>query len=89
RYSISNTAEYGDLAVGPKIIDASVKARMKEALGRIQDGSFAKEWLEECKAGKPNFKRLYEADKNHPIEVVGRELRKMFSWMEAKEPPEE
>ncbi len=89
RYSISNTAEYGDLVVGPKIIDDSVKERMKEALARIQDGSFAKEWIAECKAGKPNFNRLYEADKNHPVEVVGRKLRKMFTWMEAKEPPAE
>jgi len=89
RYSISNTAEYGDLAVGPKIVDAHVKENMKKALVRIQDGSFAKEWLDECKAGKPNFKKLYEADKNHPIEVVGRQLRRMFSWMEAKEVPEE
>ena len=89
RHSISNTAEYGDLTVGPQIINADTKARMKEILGRIQDGSFAKEWLDECKAGKPNFNRLYEADKNHPIEVVGRQLRQMFSWMEAKEPPQE
>ncbi|MEN6664219.1 MAG: ketol-acid reductoisomerase [Phycisphaerae bacterium] len=89
RYSISNTAEWGDLHVGPQIVDARVKENMKKALKAIQDGSFAKEWLAECKAGKPNFKRMYEADKNHPIEVVGRQLRKMFSWMEAKEAPEE
>jgi len=89
RYSISNTAEYGDLTVGPKIIDETVKAKMKDVLSRIQDGSFAREWMAECKAGKPNFNKLYEADKNHPIEVVGRQLRKMFSWMEAKEVPEE
>ncbi len=89
RYSISNTAEYGDMVVGPKVIDKHVKENMKKVLTAIQDGSFAKEWLAECKAGKPNFKRLYQADKNHPIEVVGRQLRKMFSWMEAKEAPEE
>ena len=89
RYSISNTAEWGDLKVGPQIVDAHVKANMKKALTAIQDGSFAKEWLAECEAGKPNFKKLYEADKNHSIEVVGRELRKMFSWMEAKEAPED
>jgi len=89
RYSVSNTAQYGDMAVGPKIIDKHVRENMSKALKRIQDGSFAKEWLDECKAGKPNFKKLYEADKNHPIEVVGRQLRKMFSWMEAKEVPEE
>ena len=89
RYSISNTAEYGDLTRGPMIIDEHVKAKMKEILAAIQDGRFAKEWMDECKAGKPNFNKLYESDKNHPIEVVGRKLRKMFSWMEAKEVPEE
>jgi len=89
RYSISNTAEYGDLTRGPMLIDDHVKAKMKEILTAIQDGSFAAEWIDECKNGKPNFKRLYEADKNHPVEVVGRKLRKMFTWMEAKEVPEE
>ncbi len=88
RYSISNTAEYGDMAVGPKIIDSSVKENMKKALTAIQDGSFAKEWIAECKAGKPNFNKLYAEDKQHPIEVVGRKLRGMFAWMEAKNPPE-
>ncbi len=87
RYSISNTAEYGDLTRGPRIINDAVRAEMKRILSQIQDGSFAAEWLAECKAGKPNFNKLYEADKNHPVEVVGRKLRKMFSWMEAKEVP--
>jgi ketol-acid reductoisomerase len=89
RYSISNTAEYGDLTRGPMIIDEHVRAKMKQILAAIKDGSFAKEWLDECKAGKPNFNKLYESDKNHPIEVVGKKLRQMFSWMEAKETPEE
>ena len=89
RYSISNTAEYGDLTRGPRIINDATRAEMKKILKDIQDGSFAKEWLEECRKGKPNFNRLYEADKNHPVEIVGRQLRKMFSWMEAKETPEE
>jgi len=89
RYSISNTAEYGDLTRGPRVIGQSVREEMKKILKDIQDGSFAKEWLAECAKGKPNFKKLYEADKNHPVEVIGRKLRKMFSWMEAKEPPEE
>jgi len=89
RYSISNTAEYGDLAVGPRILGEDVKDNMRKALTAIQDGSFAKEWIDECAAGKPNFNKLYEADKNHPIEVVGKKLRKMFSWMEAKEVPGE
>ena len=89
RYSISNTAEYGDLAVGPRIIGPQVKKNMQKALKRIQDGSFAAEWIDECKAGKPNFNKLYEADKNHPIEVVGKKLRKMFAWMVPKEVPGE
>jgi len=87
RYSISNTAEWGDMKVGPWIIDQQVKERMKKALEAIKDGSFAREWVEECANGKPNFNKLYETDKNHEIEVVGRQLRKMFSWMEAKEAP--
>jgi len=62
---------------------------MKQALAAIKDGSFAQEWLDECKKGKPNFNKLYEDDKNHPLEVVGRQLRKMFSWMDAKEAPEQ
>ncbi len=89
RYSISNTAEYGDLTRGPRLITDKTRAEMKKILAEIQSGDFAREWLDECKAGKPNFNRLYEADKNHPIEVVGKQLRKMFSWMEAKEAPED
>ena len=89
RYSISNTAEYGDLTRGPRIINDQTRAEMKKILKEIQDGSFAKEWLEECKQGKPNFNKLYEADKNHQVEQVGKQLRKMFVWMEAKEVPEE
>jgi ketol-acid reductoisomerase len=89
RYSISNTAEYGDLTRGPRLVTEQTKAEMKKILTEIQDGSFAKEWLAECKNGKPNFNKLYEADKNHQIEVVGRNLRKMFSWMDAKDVPQD
>ena len=89
RYSISNTARYGDMTRGPMLIDDHVRAKMREILKAIQDGSFAKEWIEECKAGKKNFNRLWEADRKHPVEIVGAKLRKMFSWMEAKEVPEE
>jgi ketol-acid reductoisomerase len=89
RYSISNTAEYGDMTRGPRLINDATRKEMKKILADIQSGAFAKEWLAECAKGKPNFKKLYEADKNHPIEVVGRQLRKMFSWMQAKETPEE
>ena len=89
RYSISNTAEYGDLTRGPMLVTDETRKTMDQILQDIKSGKFAQEWLEECRQGKPNFKRLYEADKNHPIEVVGRELRKMFSWMQAKEVPAE
>lgn len=89
RYSISNTAEYGDMKIGPQIVDAHVKENMRAALQRIQDGSFAREWIDECKSGKANFKKLYAADRDHPIEQIGKRLRKMFAWMEAKEAPEE
>jgi ketol-acid reductoisomerase len=87
RYSISNTAEYGDLTRGPRIITPAVKAEMKKILGEITSGQFAKEWRAEFEGGMKNFKRLYEADNNHPVEVTGRKLRKMMPWLKAKEPP--
>ncbi len=89
RYSISNTAEYGDLTRGPRIINKQTRAEMKKILGEIQSGKFAKEWIAECKAGKPKFTKLYKADRSHPVEVVGDKLRKMFSWMEAKQAPDD
>jgi len=85
RYSISNTAEYGDLTRGPRIVTADTKKEMKKILTEIQTGQFAKEWMAEHKAGKPLFNKLYEADKNHPVEVTGRKLRKMMKWINAKE----
>jgi ketol-acid reductoisomerase len=87
RYSISNTAEYGDLTRGPRVISPAVKAEMKKILGEITSGQFAKEWRAEFEGGMKNFKRLYEADNNHPVEVIGRKLRKMMPWLKAKEPP--
>ncbi len=81
RDSISNTAEYGDLTVGPKIITPEVKANMKKALERIQKGEFAKEFLDECKAGKPNMEKMRAAGKAHLIEKVGGELRGMMAWI--------
>lgn len=85
RYSVSNTAEYGDLTRGPRIVSDATKKEMKKILGEIQDGTFAKEFLNECKAGKPNFKKMEEEGKNHQIEVVGRKLRKMMKWIDSKE----
>jgi ketol-acid reductoisomerase len=87
RYSISNTAEWGDLITGPKIITDETKKTMKKILKEIQDGTFAKGWRAEYEGGMKNFKRLYEADNNHPVEVTGRRLRKMMPWLKAKEPP--
>jgi ketol-acid reductoisomerase len=87
RYSISNTAEYGDLTRGPRVVNAQTKAEMKKILAEITSGQFAKEWRAEYEGGMKNFKRLYEADNNHPVEVVGRRLRKMMPWLKAKEPP--
>jgi ketol-acid reductoisomerase len=77
RYSISDVAEYGDLTRGPRVIDASVKARMKEILGEIQSGAFAKELIAEEDAGRPNFVRLREEAAKHSSEKVGKELRSL------------
>lgn len=82
RYSISNTAEYGDLTRGKRIITDATRATMKELLADIQSGRFADEWLAEHYAGKPNFKRLAEEQANHPIEQVGTKLRAMMPWIE-------
>lgn len=87
RYSISNTAEYGDLTRGPRVVPPAAKAEMKKILAEIQSGQFAREWRGEYQAGLPNFKRLYEQDRSHPVEIVGRRLRKMMPWLNAKEPP--
>ena len=81
RYSISNTAEYGDYTSGPRIIDASVKARMKEVLDDIQSGRFAKDWMLENAAGQPSFKALRRRAAEHPIEQVGERLRAMMPWI--------
>jgi ketol-acid reductoisomerase len=81
RYSISNTAEYGDLTRGPIVIDKATKERMKIILNDIQSGKFAKEWMNEAATGLKNFKRLREAGQKHPIEKVGAELRSMMPWM--------
>ena len=89
RYSVSNTAEWGDLHVGPQIIGPEVKANMKKALQRVQDGSFAKEWRAEYEAGLPHFKKLYEADKNSQLEEVGKKLRGMMPFLDTKTVPGE
>jgi ketol-acid reductoisomerase len=81
RYSISNTAEYGDYISGPRVIDAGVKARMKEILADIQSGKFAKEWMLENTSGAPQFKAMRRNAAEHPIEQVGAKLREMMPWI--------
>jgi ketol-acid reductoisomerase len=81
RYSISNTAEYGDYSRGPRLIDADVKARMKEILEEIQTGKFTKEWVLENRAGQASFKAMRRREAAHPIEEVGENLRGMMPWI--------
>jgi ketol-acid reductoisomerase len=81
RYSISNTAEWGDFFTGPKIVDAGTKARMKEALKLIQSGEFTKQYIADAKAGFPQMKKWREASNNHEIEKVGKKLRDMMPWI--------
>jgi ketol-acid reductoisomerase len=81
RYSISDTAEYGDLTRGPRVINENVKAEMKKILTEIQDGTFANEWIAENESGRENYHRLQEEGKNHPIEKVGAELRSMMPFI--------
>jgi ketol-acid reductoisomerase len=81
RYSVSDTAEYGDYTRGPRVIDEMVKDEMGQILAEIQDGSFAKEWILENQAGRPVYNALRRLDAEHPIEEVGRELRQMMPWL--------
>ncbi|HCB34010.1 MAG TPA: ketol-acid reductoisomerase [Acidimicrobiaceae bacterium] len=83
RYSISTTAEYGDMTRGSRIITAETRAEMRRILGEIQDGTFAQEWIEENRNGLPNYRRLVAEGEQHPIEKVGRELRAMMPWITA------
>jgi ketol-acid reductoisomerase len=84
RRSVSDTAEYGDYTRGPRIIDEMAQDEMRQILAEIQDGSFAKEWILENKAGRPEYNALKRMDEEHPIELVGRELRGMMPWLKGK-----
>jgi ketol-acid reductoisomerase len=84
RFSISDTAEYGDLTRGPRVITSGTKDEMRKILGEIQDGSFAREWVAEDDAGRPNFSRLQKEGQEHPIEEVGEKLRGLMSWVGTK-----
>jgi ketol-acid reductoisomerase len=83
RWSVSDTAEYGDYVSGPLVIDEHVKANMKSILGKIQDGSFAQRFIDDQDAGGPEFKALRARGEAHPIEQTGRELRKLMAWVKA------
>ncbi len=85
RYSVSNTAEYGDYTRGPRIVTDETKKEMKKILTEIQNGDFARQWILENKAGAPSFKAIRRRERNHPVEQIGKELRKMMSWIEEKE----
>jgi ketol-acid reductoisomerase len=84
RFSISDTAEYGDLTRGPRVITAQTKREMEKILGEIQDGTFAREWVAEDEAGRPNFTKLQAEGAAHPIEEVGEKLRGLMSWVGSK-----
>ncbi|OLD31687.1 MAG: ketol-acid reductoisomerase [Myxococcales bacterium 13_1_40CM_2_68_15] len=81
RYSISDTAEYGDYTRGPRVVNETVRAEMKNILREIQTGRFAREWILENQAGRPSFEKLRAEGKAHPIEEVGRKIRELMSWL--------
>ncbi|HKX12725.1 MAG TPA: hypothetical protein VJP40_06200, partial [bacterium] len=81
RYSISDTAEYGDLTRGPRIIDSKARHEMEKILGEIQSGAFAKEYIQEKESGAANMNLLRKKGENHPIEQVGAKLRSMMPWL--------
>jgi ketol-acid reductoisomerase len=83
RYSISDTAEYGDLTRGSRVVNEATKAEMKKILGEIQSGQFAAEWIAESEAGRPNYKRMQQEGKDHPIEDIGGQLRDMMPFISA------
>ena len=83
--SVSDTAEYGGLSRGYEIVDDSVRENMEAVLEEVQNGTFATEWIAENQAGRPKYTRLHEAERNHEIEQVGRELRALFAWAETED----
>jgi ketol-acid reductoisomerase len=85
RYSVSNTAEYGDMVTGPRIVTPETKKVMKQVLTEIQDGTFAKNFLKELQSGGKKFRAWEAKEKKHPLEVVGRKLRKNMKWIDSKE----
>jgi ketol-acid reductoisomerase len=84
RYSVSNTAEYGDYTRGKRIISDETRQAMKQVLAEIQSGDFAREWIAENRAGQENFKRMRAEQADHQIEREGKELRSMMDWIETE-----
>jgi ketol-acid reductoisomerase len=85
RYTISNTAQYGDLTRGPRVVDEQTRAEMRRILEEIQTGKFAREWLLETRSGKPVFNALTRRGGEHPLEAVGRRLRSLMPWLAEKQ----
>jgi ketol-acid reductoisomerase len=85
RWSVSDTAEYGDYVSGPRVITPEVKENMKAVLADIQNGAFAKRFIDDQDAGGPEFAELRKKGEDHPIEATGRELRKLFSWIKTSD----
>jgi ketol-acid reductoisomerase len=84
RYSISNTAEYGDYTRGPRIITDETRKEMKKILAEIREGKFARDWILENKANQASFQAIRRRERKHPVEVVGKKLRAMMTWIKAK-----
>ena len=87
RYSVSDTAEYGDYTRGPRVIGKPARREMQKILKEIQSGKFAKEWIRECRTGMKKFKSMRKRERKHPIEVVGPKLRGMMSWLRTRSVP--
>ena len=85
RYSISDTAEYGDMVIGKKIITEETRKNMKKILKDVQSGDFARDWILENQAGRPVYNAIKKKEENHPIEIVGKKLRKMMTWIKKED----
>ena len=83
-FSVSDTAEYGGMTRGPRVINAEIRKEMKKILAEVQDGSFAQEFINESKSGSVNFNKLRKENQEHGVEVIGAKLRDMMSWLVKK-----
>lgn len=87
RYSVSDTANFGDMSVGPRIIDEAARDKMRKVLSEVQNGTFARKWISENENGRPGLGKWMETEREHPIEKVGSQLREMMPWLDAKKVP--